>query len=305
MLLSSSNHNGRFKGQGNGKIIAMFLFYRAKKGWKRLLSVIGLCITSLLLMSFFHSCTINEFISNEYGYNPINPPSKLLSPGTIVLIRDKEPFRASVICRQEGALGEEVDLINSDTIEVSRLSRETFNLPASLGLEINSKLKAEFDLQADYLKDFNLSLTNPKLFELIDEEVQKRKNNFSPDCAQIVSARLEEGYELTMIRSVIQADATFKLSLETNLDLDLDLGLQFARSIAPELMANFTKVTQDTVVGENLYWGVTDDEFLFLTVARAMGATLPVEESVFENLSSQESEERRLLPKGQTVEIVP
>ncbi len=266
-----------------------------KKIWFEVV-VIGLVF--LFLTGFVTGCEeeVAKVLREKYAHTPLTPPSKLLPPGTIVVIRDEAPFKASVVCGKSGAFGEGFSLLESDTMDFSELKNQTFTIsPEKLQL-INKGIRAELGGGIEYVKNITFSLEDPKLFELTDEEVQNRIASHTEACANAVSQRIKGGQQLTMIKSVIQASVNYKLEFDWSVDANAKLEL--TRDIAPGLSLDFSDVTEDTVKGENLYWGIVDDAFLFGVLAQGMGAfegleTIPVLE-----------EKRRLIPSEAEIEVI-
>lgn len=232
--------------------------------------VLVISLAFLFLTGFVTGCEeeIAKVLREKYAHTPLTPPSKLLSPGTIVALKNEGPFKTSVVCEQSGALGNNVKLLESDTISFSELTSQTFTVSLKKLELINKMIQAKLGGGTEYVKSVTFSLKNPKLFELTDEEVQNKITDHTEACANAVSRRMEGGQQLTMIKSVIQASVNYKLDFDWSVDAGAKLEL--TKDIAPELSLDFSDVTEDTIKGENLYWGIVDDVFLFNVLAQSM-----------------------------------
>ncbi len=65
------------------------------------LGLMARALTATLAMGFCGNCDqLSRFIQS-FGYTELRPPSTLLAPGTIVMVKSSYPFEASIICHEQ------------------------------------------------------------------------------------------------------------------------------------------------------------------------------------------------------------
>ena len=248
---------------------------------------------------------IEQVIREKYQYTPLVPVNTLFSPGTIVLIKQTDPFEAEIVCTQENIFGSSINVPSSGTAEF--LEKKEFELSLEAKAGLNGLIEAKGLL--GHLNGYKLSLENPELFALTDaivfDEVELTIPNFTRGCARAVKERLLNKDQLTMIKSAIKGNANYELDIETEGGIDAGVQLQIAQLIAPKINLNAKDVTHNSIKGQELYWGVKDDAFLFHAIAKRMidflddGRELGGEPFILE-----EPTERHLIPVEAEVRII-
>src|SRR6185295_15295693 len=108
-------------------------------------------------------------------------------------------------------------------------------------------------------------------------------------CAQAIKFRRDQGKKVSIIKSVLQANALY--SVEFTDSLDVDARLQATREIAGNLGLAAGVRDAGTIRGDGLFWGVRDD----LSLADVSGTHPP---------PTGAGVRPRLLPTGSAAKIV-
>lgn len=134
-----------------------------------------------------------------------------------------------------------------------------------------------------------MSLANVKVLELPDDAVVESLRYRSPSCNEAVQLRRTQGARVSMVKSVVSADATY--SVNYNTDLSAAAKAEITTKIAGELGAGASSSGTDKVSGTGLFWGVRDD----IELGSLLPNTLPPTGSGIRN---------RLIPIDATIKVV-
>jgi hypothetical protein len=146
-------------------------------------------------------------------------------------------------------------LLTSD----SSSSKEAEELTGDFTVDAGTQ-RVKGRVASDFLKRITVTLSNVKLIELPDSVVFDLIAQRKGSCTKAVEFRQTNGQKISMIKSVIAANARYKLEFDSGIDGNIrsQLTHQFATS-----MGLTTGVrSEDTIEGSGLYWGVRDDEAL-------------------------------------------
>jgi hypothetical protein len=223
----------------------------------------------------------------DMGYRELSPPSILTPPGTFVVILEDDPLQIGTICTQSDViLPEEV---RESSTESRRFLEETsgaFNIVgdalAFLGI----------DLKKDRVSRISFVLTNAFVKEVPDSVLQRVKTvlkNGAPLCYESIVAHQSRGEHVAIIKSVLQADVTYKVFFED--ELDVALRVKAMNDLAATLGGKVSESDQTSIQGTGLFWGVRPDvTFVPGVEPYSSGNRKTVEE---------------LFPPGRPIKVVP
>ena len=194
----------------------------------------------------------------QYGYTELRPPSRLLAPGTMVWVKNTKPFAAGIICTQRSSLGADFKPIESTTAD-EQLVKEV-NAQFQLGAEYMDIIRADGKFQD--IKNITADLSNATVFTVSDVDIMQSVANRDPSCTRAIAARRNADYDVTMIASALQADVTYQVDYKTDTKLDAKAKIATLQNLAIKLGIDVATVSDSTVSGKALYWGVTDDGYL-------------------------------------------
>lgn len=196
-----------------------------------------------------------------YGFREVKPPSTLLPPGTIV----RKVGSASVlVCKANESLGEAVTPDTSKSVDVTLSDKLQEELTVALP-EIES-FKA--DVGVKVVRDVTASITDVTLLMLSDATVAANVSNRDQSCASVLKGLLVDGTTpVWMIQAVLQGDVSYTVHFEASVDAEVQATL--TKALAAKLGEKYASVSETTVKGNDLYFGVVGSRRL-----GAMG-TLP------------------------------
>ena len=192
----------------------------------------------------------------QYGFVELRPPSTLLPPGTIVLLRSRNPLRAQIVCTQKAALGSTVEVQSSDSKSTSLASQseKAFRLDASAMPWLATKSAYQA------IGGVVMQLSNVRLLEIPDTAVYEGAAQRSEACMRAVGdLHGDPANPVSMIKSVLAADVSYGVEFKTSASLDVGSRLALVRALALDLGADADSATAEQVRGSSLFWGVTDE----------------------------------------------
>jgi len=207
---------------------------------------------------------------NDLGFTQVYPPTTLSPPGTVVWVQGDQTFTSGVVCTQDNALGEGLDVRQAPTLTAEWRNKASAGM--TLGGTFTQKLNAE--LGGTYLKDVALRLTNAVVLELDDAQVldHAASHDPSPGCLAAIGLRREEGATLSIVRSVLKADVEFTLSYDTGTTAEAKA--EVSERIRANLSGSAKVTRDDSIVAKNTFIGVKDDALLFRGFMQANGSPL-------------------------------
>jgi len=231
------------------------------------------------------SATIGEILAKN-GFTEFKPPSEHALPGTLVVVKGGPTISLGVICRPQQALGiSPADIPSSASVstDLSAALDRSLSLDASLF----ERIKAGGRLSG--IENIQIRLSNVRLLEVSDDDVLTGLPKRSQACRDALELRLASGGTVTMIKSALMADVTYVATASR------DAGGEIAADVQSELAATLKSTVKGTdngkveLTGQNLIWGIRDDEVL-----GRLGTTRPA--------STTESGARAVLPADAVVE---
>jgi hypothetical protein len=112
----------------------------------------------------------------------------------------------------------------------------------------------------NYVKNISVSLTNVKEFEIADADVVQFAPQRTGPCKTAINLDRNQGEQLTMIKSVLQADATYNVTYTDQASAAIQA--QIVPTIAVNLNAAVGGSSASAFSGTELYWGVRDNSAL-------------------------------------------
>jgi len=198
--------------------------------------------------------TISSVVQ-KYEFTEIVPPSTLAQPGSIVAVIKDDPLVVGVICPASEALGPDVHakLLTSDSATSKQIAELTgeFKLDGSILESITADIKTKF------IKNITVTLSNVKIIEIPDSVVFDLIANRKVGCSNAIQFRRDQGMKISMVKSVIQATAVYRVQFGGN--LNADARAKATREIAGTLGLTNGVKSDDTIQGEGLIWGIRDD----------------------------------------------
>jgi hypothetical protein len=204
------------------------------------------------------NCSSSEMLA-QYGYTEMRPPNSFLRPGTLVLVHSKNPFQASIICGAEASLGPDLETMHSVTSSgsVRQFNNRSFKVDASaLQFAESENLR---DVQSVTAK-----IRNARIVELTDEAVIEGMQHRSPQCAQAVQHRVDQGYTITMISSALYADFDYQVEFSHHHGHRANAPLKALAisDLAVALEGDTEMGNSGSIYAQGLILGVRDSEYL-------------------------------------------
>jgi hypothetical protein len=213
------------------------------------------------LVSLFLSCTACPSMSTMvrmYGFAAVAAPNTFLMPGTVVMVQDVAPYTAQVICTAEQSLGPFYKASESKTTstEVQKANGQEFDVGTDF-LHM-AHLKGKFC----NIRSISAKLSNARLLELNDVDMYDNVRYRSPSCRRAIEGRANTKAKLTMIQSALMADAQYSVVYNHENSLSASANLEELEGLAAELGGAVSSKGSTHIEGENLIFGVRDDQFL-------------------------------------------
>lgn len=200
------------------------------------------------------ACTSTiESVIKDAKYQPIVPPTQLVLPGTIVNIVQDNPLVLERVCSQKAALGENVPLDNKASTATS--INQKIEKVSTIDVGYEKAIKAK--LEAKGMSKVSLKLSNVSIQELDIATVVERQDKQSAGCTKAIQRLLAEPKSrLTVVMSILQADAVYQL--DWNAAVNVDVGLEKELVAGLGLSAGSVNKTDKsiTVTGTGLFWGM-------------------------------------------------
>lgn len=202
------------------------------------------------------------------GFTPVMPPSTLAAPGSLVMIESRDPLRLGIICPDYSSLGGGIAdlLVTSQSLSIVAESALTgkFTLSAR-------DVHVEASSQSEAVRSVRVTLENVRILELADDTVFGFIAARSPACAEALAFRTEDGVEVSMVKSVLVADATFKVHFSGATSLESQA--RTLERLEAAVGGRLSRTETSTVVGKGLFWALKDDTALAKIVRSSEGAT--------------------------------
>jgi hypothetical protein len=197
-------------------------------------------------------------ILQKYSFTALNPPSTLAPPGSLVTIIQDDPLVIGVICPGSESFGEHLreKLMSSE----SAMSEEARELTGQFKLDAANQQRLTADVGSQYVKSISVTLSNVRVIEIPDNVVFELIAQRKKSCQDAIEFRKKNGVKISVIKSVLQANALYKIDFDSSLDASAKL--KIAHGIASTLGLTLGDKSEDTIKGDGLFWGVRDDASL-------------------------------------------
>jgi hypothetical protein len=206
--------------------------------------------------------TVGQVIK-QYDYLEINPPSKLVPPGTVIQVMQKDPLVVHIICSQKSALGDKFNLPESPTSDLAlvRAVTQTFNVDSDL----LQKLKQNTQFKS--IKNIKMSIKNAKISEIPDDQIFAHILDRSLDCQNAIDyyfshsntkEGLQEAASVSMVESTLTGDVIYTVELDERINIDMSTKNEILTELALQLGGSKVNVNNQTISGEGLIWGIRE-----------------------------------------------
>ncbi|MEM6721116.1 MAG: papain-like cysteine protease family protein [Bacteroidota bacterium] len=231
---------------------------RKKIIYSTLTLIIIIITTVILYRLYFIKPVTLEVILKENNFAKLKPPSRLMSPGTIVLVDKTDKGFLTIICTCENAFGDKVSekYVTSPSSDINIMNKISGNL--DLDLSFLKEISLDFDLKS--IKNISIKLSNVKLLELPDDAFFELLNNRTKYCSEAIKNRKNAREQITLIKRVFQADVEYLVDFKD--DLSKESKVNLIKDLSVKLNGTISNNKQNSITGKQLYWGVDDDKIL-------------------------------------------
>ncbi len=118
---------------------------------------------------------IDRIVLEKYGHSPIDLPSKLTPPGTIIYVTDTPNTgrKFEVVCRSEQVLGSRFKPITSPTLSNVQNVQAKISLDAALRAKVIGFADLNIDGKLKNLDSFTLSFRDAHILTLADADLHR------------------------------------------------------------------------------------------------------------------------------------
>lgn len=191
---------------------------------------------------------------NDYGMTRVQPPRSDLGPGAIVTFKKGSAGKNNIdfICWPEQAFPGAAAPRQNQTISTKIKSE----LKAEIGLEANylEKIKAEANFSR--IKDIKLQLANASVVENSRADLIEAAARRTDICKQAIADAWLDGEEVYYVIQTLHADVVYKVHTETNAGAEVKLEAGVLADLSAQLGGSIKSVSDMTISGESLHWGV-------------------------------------------------
>ncbi|MFG6432730.1 hypothetical protein [Roseateles sp. LYH14W] len=226
--------------------------------------VLALLAATLLLSSC--SQPIREQLK-EFGFSEIQPPSTLLPPGTVIMVKQQDPLVVGIICTAQNAFGAEI--ANKLVKSASTTSMKSSSLEGSFDLAADYVKSVSGSVQGSSVESIGVTMANVALNELPDDAVMSGVKSRTPECRDAIKLRRANGAQVSMVKSVVAADVTYMIRYRGSVDAAIRADM--TKQVAARLGLSGAAASESSVTGKHLYWGIRDD----MALAAYEGVGLP------------------------------
>ncbi len=214
----------------------------------------NVALSLAVLATALAGCQSLDRSISQIGYTPIRPPQTIVAPGSIIRVTSARPLKVATLCTPASAYTSalKVEVSDAATYKWSQTIKSSFDLEAKYKDLINAELGQRS------VRSVDMTLANGKVLVLPDVEISRAviAGATDPACQHTVAYWRGRNVPLSIVSEVLQADVTFTIIFES--DVSADVQAKITKDIAPKLLANVGIITDNTVQGEALFWGVRD-----------------------------------------------
>lgn len=225
----------------------------------------------LLTVTALSSCQQWAPIAHFLGFTALRPPSNLYQAGAVVAVEyvGSSEGRAvsglKLVCGPRASLGASWLPTESQTLAGTQRTtrKESWHIEGA-ALE---KIKSRTELQE--VTDVSVTLENARILEMQDTDVWENVAQRSEECRRAIQARLDAGFEVTMVSSNIVADITYNVTFSRTAKMDKKTQMDRMHELAVTLGGGHTYIDEHQIQATNLAVGIKTDAFL---LAISLGA---------------------------------
>lgn len=191
------------------------------------------------------------------GYLEIVPPSTFHGPGTINTIEDISAGSVQLhpTCEIDDATLLEFRTV-SETLdqEVRERLHGDFNATAVIENALASAAEAEIYLKS--IESVTVRFENSKILMMSDEALFKVLNKLlqKDTCAEVVKISIDNGGRVCQSQSVFQADVTYEIALEQ--DVELAQQAEIMEGVSEALKLHLSRERGNILQAKSLYYGI-------------------------------------------------
>jgi hypothetical protein len=210
----------------------------------------------------FLGCGEPEHVLNRYGFMPINPPSRLLWPGTMIYIRSENPIEAGIVCKAHESLGPKFKPEISPTAStfLAKISQHRISVYESLPQELMRMLHGDIEL----IQDMQINLHHAVVLTVSDTSIRENLPYRTAACRAALKARERAQFAVTMITSALLADSSFSIIWRRDVQVSTEKEQEIMGRVAPWFGFSGEEhgESQSLVEGKGLIWAIADDPYL-------------------------------------------
>jgi hypothetical protein len=221
------------------------------KASQRILACSGLLFT-------LSACPGMGDLLKQYGFAEAQPASTLFSPGTIVWVHGTNPFVAGVVCSQREAFQAGLETIETPA-PTGFLGHTT---QADIPLDVNYQDQIKADARFQVIQNIAIHLENATVVTTSEAALTDAAGHTSPGCLAALAQHAQNKTPVTMISEALKADTTYTITWKTDSKLTVDAKIATLQDLAITLAVDVPTLTETTVSGKGLFWGVKDDPTL-------------------------------------------
>lgn len=215
----------------------------------------------LVLVTSTSCKSFSEWVS-LLGFTEIRAPSTLYAPGSLLLVENKEPYEAQLLCDVNEVLGVGYKPTISRTVTIGTTKKRS----RTLTFNVDAATLAGGNVDVHAIRSVKVQMKDPRIMTVTAADVWARRKNISQNCLDALAA-LEDfdkssKKKITMVRSVIAADASYSVDWDENAGLDVHAKVAQLESLAADLRLDASRVGSRTLSAQGVYWGIKDDMFL-------------------------------------------
>ena len=244
-------------------------------------------------------------VLKENGFVELKPPSTLVPPGTWVNVLSSEPMHLGIICPPETSLGLRDEEQLRDSTSISMQMTSSLRSEFSLGSKAVESLKSGGEFED--VASISFQLANVRLLEIPDDVVIGGLQERVGSCRDAIRFRVQQGDAVTMIKSVLMADADYKVTFSRELSSESQVKMRRRLALEMDLRMKRDESGVARITGRNLIWGVREDRALALKGLGlpATGGTGSEENALPDDSTvgtiSLDQQKRREFPSDETV----
>src|SRR5881394_2530229 len=176
-----------------------------------------ICLFLALPLIIFTGCTSTLGRQlKAYGFTELQPPSRLVPPGTMIRVIEANPMVVGIVCPQGKAFGTKVtnDLQSSGSANSSLAKK----LDSAFKLDVNYLDRINAKLGRKSVTEIQIKFSNVKIWEMPDTAIYENVNNRAASCIQAIRNRQAQGSKVSLVNAVIEADVNYTLAFDRNVD---------------------------------------------------------------------------------------